>query len=119
MTGQRWTAGLRTLVLTGALLCAIVLVPSGASAAVNVEVLSTGGGTSGPPSSWQRAKTLRRTSRTKKSRRPLLWAPLALNGPVSPARITVENIRQTYFTVDEERKFELLLRLMDRVRRSR
>jgi ATP-dependent RNA helicase DeaD len=38
--------------------------------------------------------------------------PLNIN--LSPARITVENIRQTYFTVDEERKLELLLRLIER-----
>jgi ATP-dependent RNA helicase DeaD len=33
---------------------------------------------------------------------------------LSPAKITVENIRQTYFTVDEDRKFELLLRVFER-----
>jgi len=38
--------------------------------------------------------------------------PLNIN--LSPAKITVENIRQTYFTVDEDRKFELLLRVFDR-----
>jgi ATP-dependent RNA helicase DeaD len=35
---------------------------------------------------------------------------------LSPAKVTVENIRQSYFTVDEDRKFELLLRLFDRER---
>ena len=29
---------------------------------------------------------------------------------LSPAKLTVENIHQSYFTVDEDRKFELLLR---------
>ncbi len=38
--------------------------------------------------------------------------PLNIN--LSPAKITVENIRQTYFTVDEDRKFELLLRVFER-----
>ena len=38
--------------------------------------------------------------------------PININ--LSPAKITVENIRQTYFTVDEDRKFELLLRVFDR-----
>ncbi len=38
--------------------------------------------------------------------------PLNIN--LSPARITVENIRQTYFTVDEDRKFDLLLKVFDR-----
>ncbi len=33
---------------------------------------------------------------------------------LSPARVTVENIRQTYYTVDEDKKFELMLRLFDR-----
>jgi ATP-dependent RNA helicase DeaD len=33
---------------------------------------------------------------------------------LSPAKITVENIRQSYITVDEDRKFELLLRVIDR-----
>ncbi len=41
-----------------------------------------------------------------------------LNDPVhinlSPARVTVENIRQTYITVDEDRKFELLLKVIER-----
>jgi len=36
---------------------------------------------------------------------------------LSPDTITVENIRQTYFTVDEDRKFELLLRLIEREQR--
>jgi ATP-dependent RNA helicase DeaD len=38
--------------------------------------------------------------------------PVHIN--VSPERVTVENIRQSYFTVDEDRKFELLLRLFER-----
>ncbi|MGH7135121.1 MAG: DEAD/DEAH box helicase, partial [Pirellulales bacterium] len=38
--------------------------------------------------------------------------PLNIN--LSPEKITVENSRQTYFTVDEDRKFELLLRVFDR-----
>jgi ATP-dependent RNA helicase DeaD len=38
--------------------------------------------------------------------------PLNIN--LSPVKVTVENIRQTYLTVDEERKFELLLRVIDR-----
>ena len=38
--------------------------------------------------------------------------PVHIN--LSPARITVDSIRQTYITVDEERKFELLLRVFDR-----
>jgi ATP-dependent RNA helicase DeaD len=38
--------------------------------------------------------------------------PININ--LSPAKITVENIRQTYFTVDEDRKFELLLRVFER-----
>src|SRR5207248_7097512 len=33
---------------------------------------------------------------------------------LSPARVTVENIRQTYVTVDEDRKFDLLLRVIER-----
>jgi ATP-dependent RNA helicase DeaD len=33
---------------------------------------------------------------------------------LSPERITVEKIRQFYFTVDEDRKFPLLLKLLDR-----
>jgi ATP-dependent RNA helicase DeaD len=33
---------------------------------------------------------------------------------LSPDRITVDNIRQFYFTVDQDKKFELLLRLMHR-----
>jgi ATP-dependent RNA helicase DeaD len=33
---------------------------------------------------------------------------------LSPAKITVENIRQSYITVDEERKFELLRRVIVR-----
>ena len=58
MTGQRLTTGLRALALTGAMLCAIALVPSRAYATVNVEVLSTGGGTSGPPSNTYPNETL-------------------------------------------------------------
>ncbi|MGH7223730.1 MAG: helicase-related protein, partial [Gemmataceae bacterium] len=38
--------------------------------------------------------------------------PLNIN--LSPQTITVENIRQTYFTVDEDRKFELLLKVFER-----
>jgi ATP-dependent RNA helicase DeaD len=38
--------------------------------------------------------------------------PIHIN--LSPATVTVENIRQSYFTVDEDRKVELLLRLFQR-----
>ena len=38
--------------------------------------------------------------------------PVHIN--LSPDRITVENIRQFYFTVDPDKKFELLLRLLHR-----
>ena len=38
--------------------------------------------------------------------------PVHIN--LSPARVTVENIRQSYITVDEEKKFELLLRVTER-----
>ena len=38
--------------------------------------------------------------------------PVNIN--LSPAKVTVENIRQTYFTVDEDRKFELLLKVFER-----
>lgn len=38
--------------------------------------------------------------------------PIHIN--LSPAKVTVENIRQSYITVDEDRKFELLLRVIDR-----
>jgi ATP-dependent RNA helicase DeaD len=38
--------------------------------------------------------------------------PVHIN--LSPAKVTVENIRQSYFTVDEDRKLDLLLRLFDR-----
>jgi ATP-dependent RNA helicase DeaD len=38
--------------------------------------------------------------------------PIHIN--LSPATVTVENIRQSYFTVDEDRKVELLLRLFAR-----
>src|SRR5205085_6168710 len=38
--------------------------------------------------------------------------PININ--LSPARVTVENIRQSYITVDEERKFDLLLKVIDR-----
>ncbi|HXG10162.1 MAG TPA: DEAD/DEAH box helicase [Gemmataceae bacterium] len=38
--------------------------------------------------------------------------PVHIN--LSPAKLTVENIRQSYITVDEERKFDLLLRVLDR-----
>jgi ATP-dependent RNA helicase DeaD len=41
-----------------------------------------------------------------------------MNDPVhinlSPAKVTVENIRQSFITVDEERKFDLLLRVIER-----
>ena len=41
-----------------------------------------------------------------------------MNEPVhinlSPAKLTVESIRQSYVTVDEERKFDLLLRVIER-----
>jgi ATP-dependent RNA helicase DeaD len=33
---------------------------------------------------------------------------------LSPLKITVENIRQSFFTVDEDRKFDLLVRLFER-----
>jgi ATP-dependent RNA helicase DeaD len=38
--------------------------------------------------------------------------PVHIN--LSPANLTVENIRQFYITVDEERKFDVLLRLIER-----
>jgi ATP-dependent RNA helicase DeaD len=38
--------------------------------------------------------------------------PLHIN--LSPARVTVDKIRQSYFTVDEDRKFDLLKRVLDR-----
>jgi ATP-dependent RNA helicase DeaD len=38
--------------------------------------------------------------------------PLHIN--LSPSTVTVENIRQSYITVDDERKFDLLLRVIDR-----
>ncbi len=38
--------------------------------------------------------------------------PLNIN--LSPERVTVENIRQSYFTVDEDKKLELLLRVFER-----
>lgn len=38
--------------------------------------------------------------------------PVRIN--LSPAKITVDNIRQTYFTVSKEHKFELLLRVLER-----
>jgi ATP-dependent RNA helicase DeaD len=38
--------------------------------------------------------------------------PLNIN--LSPEKVTVENIRQYFITVDPERKFDLLLRVMDR-----
>jgi ATP-dependent RNA helicase DeaD len=40
--------------------------------------------------------------------------PLNIN--LSPAKVTVENIRQSYVTVDEDRKFDLLLRVIARER---
>ncbi len=38
--------------------------------------------------------------------------PLNIN--LSPVKLTVDKIRQTYFTVDEDRKLDLLLRVLDR-----
>ena len=38
--------------------------------------------------------------------------PININ--LSPQKITVENIRQTFVTVDEDRKFDLLLRVLER-----
>jgi ATP-dependent RNA helicase DeaD len=38
--------------------------------------------------------------------------PLSIN--LSPVKVTVENIRQSYISVDEEKKFDLLLRVIDR-----
>jgi ATP-dependent RNA helicase DeaD len=38
--------------------------------------------------------------------------PLNIN--LSPERVTVENVRQSFITVDEGKKFELLLRVIDR-----
>ncbi|HEY1859536.1 MAG TPA: DEAD/DEAH box helicase, partial [Gemmataceae bacterium] len=38
--------------------------------------------------------------------------PVNIN--LSPDHVTVENIRQSYITVDEEKKFELLLRVLER-----
>jgi ATP-dependent RNA helicase DeaD len=38
--------------------------------------------------------------------------PVHIN--LSPEKVTVENIRQSYISVDEDRKFELLLRVLDR-----
>jgi ATP-dependent RNA helicase DeaD len=43
-----------------------------------------------------------------------LYEPVHIN--LSPEKITVENIRQTYITVNPEKKFDLLLRVMDRER---
>jgi ATP-dependent RNA helicase DeaD len=40
--------------------------------------------------------------------------PVHIN--LSPEKVTVENIRQSYFTVDEDRKFDLLLRVFERER---
>jgi ATP-dependent RNA helicase DeaD len=40
--------------------------------------------------------------------------PVNIN--LSPERVTVENIRQTYITVSPERKFDLLLKVMERER---
>jgi len=40
--------------------------------------------------------------------------PFQIN--LSPERVTVENIRQSYITVDPRRKFDLLLRVMERER---
>ena len=41
-------------------------------------------------------------------RRPIVHINL------SPKKVTVEKIRQSYFTVDQEKKFELLLKVMER-----
>ena len=41
--------------------------------------------------------------------------PLHIN--LSPSKVTVENIRQSFITVDEDKKFDLLLRVMERERR--
>ncbi len=38
--------------------------------------------------------------------------PIHLN--LSPARVTVENIRQSFVTVDEDRKFDLLVKVLER-----
>jgi len=38
--------------------------------------------------------------------------PIHIN--LAPARVTVETIRQSYFTVDEDRKFDLLMRILQR-----
>jgi ATP-dependent RNA helicase DeaD len=38
--------------------------------------------------------------------------PVHLN--LSPARVTVENIRQSFVTVDEDRKFDLLVKVLER-----
>ena len=38
--------------------------------------------------------------------------PLNIN--ISPENLTVENIRQSYFTVDEDRKYDLLVRVLER-----
>lgn len=38
--------------------------------------------------------------------------PVHIN--LSPSKLTVENIRQSYITVDAERKFDLLLRVLDK-----
>jgi ATP-dependent RNA helicase DeaD len=38
--------------------------------------------------------------------------PVHIN--LAPARVTVETIRQSYITVDEDRKFDLLLRILER-----
>jgi ATP-dependent RNA helicase DeaD len=40
--------------------------------------------------------------------------PVHIN--LSPEKVTVENIRQSYISVDEDRKFDLLLRVIDRER---
>ena len=38
--------------------------------------------------------------------------PVHIN--LSPARVTVENIRQSFITVDEDRKFDLLVKVLER-----
>jgi ATP-dependent RNA helicase DeaD len=39
-----------------------------------------------------------------------------INVNLSPAKVTVDSIRQSYFTVDERRKFDLLVRVIERER---
>jgi ATP-dependent RNA helicase DeaD len=44
--------------------------------------------------------------------RRYMQEPVNIN--LSPEKVAVENVRQSFITVDEERKFELLLRVIDR-----